>query len=97
LFPKRKFTDLKPAENPCENLFDELFKSIEIKHPGLLTKKAKEHKMEVQAFADHVLSHKEGFDESTISEAQFAVNARKFKYKSIAEIFEELQKESEII
>ena len=56
---------------------------MEIKksHKGLFTKKAKSHNMGVQEFAKHVLSHKEDYPTSTIKQANFARNAKKFKHQ----------------
>ena len=47
---------------------------------GKFTAKAKRAGMGVQAFARKVLANKEDYNQSTESQAQFAVNVKKFKH-----------------
>lgn len=54
---------------------------IKKSHRGLFTHKAEDHGMSVQAFAAHVLSHKESYDAKTVEQANFAHNAVDFKHK----------------
>ena len=47
---------------------------------GLFAKKAKAVGMNVQEFANHVLSNKEDYNKSTEKQAQFAKNSKSFKH-----------------
>jgi hypothetical protein len=51
---------------------------IKKSHEGLFTAKAKKAGMSVQAFAKHVLANKGNFDTSTIKQAVFCSNAKKW-------------------
>ena len=52
---------------------------IQIKHPGAFTAKAKKAGMTVAKYADYVMSHKDQFSASTVKQANFARNARKWR------------------
>lgn len=51
---------------------------IKKSHRGLFTKEAKEHGMEVQEFASHVLANKDKYSPEVVKRANFARNATKF-------------------
>lgn len=51
---------------------------IKKSHRGLFTKEAKEHGMEVQEFASHVLANKDKYSPEVVKRANFARNAAEF-------------------
>lgn len=53
---------------------------IKKSHKGLFTEKANRAGQGVQEFANHVLANKENYPSSTIKQANFARNAKKFKH-----------------
>jgi len=52
---------------------------IKPSHEGLFTAKAKKAGMSVQAFAAKVLANKDKYPASTVKQATFARNAKKWK------------------
>ena len=73
------------ASNPFAGVANNFFSDgggIHIKksHEGLFTEKANRAGMGVQEYASHVLANKENYPTSTVRQANFARNAKKFKH-----------------
>lgn len=53
---------------------------IKKSHEGLFTAKAKRAGMSVQAYAKKVMANKDRYAKSTVKQANFARNSKKFKH-----------------
>ena len=81
----RQAENKNTASNPFAGVANNFFSDgggIHIKksHEGLFTEKANRAGMGVQEYASHVLVNKENYPTSTVRQANFARNAKKFKH-----------------